>query len=221
MAYGVYTPIELGKTYSASFMFRAYGSDAIGKTISFQRWNNGYASSVTSSSITSSWQKCTLTWTAEVTYASAILYWFISSGPCYVDISEIQFEQKGYATEYTSSSRAQADVWRDLTCNNNHATMGGIATYDSSNGGSLVFNGDGTQYFVLDASSTLSVNNMTISSWSYATNYSQQGFLFEKTTNGSVNTQYSLFFSGDYLFFRTFGCSNQDLNYPIACSTSK
>lgn len=74
-------------------------------------------------------------------------------------------------------------------------------TFDGVNNGVLI-----------GGSSTLSLNTMTISSWNYSTNYQQNGFMFEKTTNGSVNTQYSLFYNGNnVIYYRTYGLSTTDL----------
>ena len=67
---------------------------------------------------------------------------------------------------------------------------------------------DGIQ---IDEVSDLSLNQMTIISWNYSPNYNHNGFMFEKTTNGSVNTQYSLFYNGaNNLYFRTYGVSPPD-----------
>jgi hypothetical protein len=58
---------------------------------------------------------------------------------------------------------------------------------------------------------------MTISSWNYSANYNHNGFMFEKTTNGSVNTQYSLFFNGsNTIYYRTYGLSTTDLTLSSA-----
>jgi len=52
------------------------------------------------------------------------------------------------------------------------------------------------------ANSTLfDVTNYTIEAWVYSTNYSQNGFIFEK---GPVNTQYSLFFEGGSVVQRSY-----------------
>jgi hypothetical protein len=85
----------------------------------------------------------------------------------------------------------------------------GFAT-ERKNVGYFIFDGsnDGIQ---IDEVSDLSVNQMTISSWNYSTNYNHNGFMFEKTTNGSVNTQYSLFFNGNTTIYRTYGLSTVDL----------
>ena len=101
-------------------------------------------------------------------------------------------------------------TWADLSGNSNNGTLKNGPTYSSANGGSLVFDGvnDGVQL----PGTNLSLNQMTISSWNYSSNYAQNGFMFEKTTNGLVNTQYSLFYNGDNLiYYRTYGLSPTDL----------
>ena len=84
----------------------------------------------------------------------------------------------------------------------------GYFTFDGSN--------DGIQ---IDEVSDLSVNQMTISSWNYSANYNHNGFMFEKTTNGSVNTQYSLFFNGNNtIYYRTYGLSPRDMTVSTSGS---
>jgi hypothetical protein len=100
--------------------------------------------------------------------------------------------------------------WLDLSGNGNNGTLTNGPTYSSANGGSLVF--DGSNDFVELAGTNLSLNQMTISSWNYSSNFNQNGFMFEKTTNGSVNTQYSLFYnSSNDICYRTYGLSTTDL----------
>jgi hypothetical protein len=71
---------------------------------------------------------------------------------------------------------------------------------------------DGTNDEVQLPGTNLSLNQMTISSWNFSSNYVQNGFMFEKTTNGNVNTQYSLFYnSNNLIYYRTYGLSTTDL----------
>jgi hypothetical protein len=73
---------------------------------------------------------------------------------------------------------------------------------------------DGVNDGVQLPGTNLSLNQMTISSWNFSSNYVHNGFMFEKTTNGSVNTQYSLFFNNNTtsnLYYRTYGLSTTDL----------
>ena len=99
-------------------------------------------------------------------------------------------------------------AWKDLSGNNTNGTLTNGPTFNSGNAGSIEF--DATNDFILiSGASSLSVNYHTISSWNYSSNYNQYGFMFEKTTNGTVNTQYSLFLNANNtLYYRTYGLSN-------------
>jgi hypothetical protein len=103
------------------------------------------------------------------------------------------------------------NTWTDLSGNENNGTLVNGVGYDSVNNGSMVF--DGVDNTINLSGTYLSVNQMTISSWNYSSNYNQDGFMFEKTTNGSVNTQYSLFFNdgNNSIYYRTYGLSVRDL----------
>ena len=58
-------------------------------------------------------------------------------------------------------------------------------------------------YIPVPGASKLDLQKMTISMWIKASDYAQDGFLFEKTANGSVNTQYSIYFeASDELNYR-------------------
>jgi hypothetical protein len=103
-------------------------------------------------------------------------------------------------------------TWTDLSGNGINGALTNGPLYSANNNGSIVFDGsnDGVEF---PGNAALSVNEMTISTWSYSTNYDQNGFLFEKTTNGTVNTQYSLFFNdvNASIYYRTYGLSNRDM----------
>lgn len=75
----------------------------------------------------------------------------------------------------------------------------GIAV-SNPGGNSLYLDGSG-DYLVNDNSTAFDLQEMTISAWVYSSNFSQNGFIFEK---GPVNTQYSLFFEGSSINFRTY-----------------
>ena len=110
----------------------------------------------------------------------------------------------------TKSYPGSGTTWTDLISEVNNGTLVNGVGYNSDNGGSLVFDGvnDGVQL----AGTNFSLNQMTISSWNFSSNYVQNGFMFEKTTNGSVNTQYSLFYNGgNQIYYRTYGLSTTDL----------
>lgn len=92
-----------------------------------------------------------------------------------------------------------------------HGTITNGPTYDTDGGGCLVFDGvnDGIQ---INNTTYLNPSMHTISAWVKSSNFVQSGFIFEKTTNGSVNTQWAIFFNADNTFYyRTMGPSSQDL----------
>ena len=136
--------------------------------------------------------------TSTVSY-QGILGYGIYVGKC-------QLETGSFATPFANGTRSNTQAILNLTGQNTVTATN--LTYNSD--GTFEFNGsnNGIQ---IDETSDLSVNQMTISSWNYSSNYNQNGFMFEKTTNGSVNTQYSLFFSGTLIYYRTYGLSSTDL----------
>ena len=120
------------------------------------------------------------------------------------------------ATGVQGATGSTLGTWYDLSDNSVNGTLVNGVVYDDGIDSAMVFRGypfnDGVQ---ITNTSVLSVNQMTISCWNYSSNYNQNGFMFEKTTNGSVNTQYSLFFNGDggagTIYYRTYGLSSSDL----------
>ncbi len=112
------------------------------------------------------------------------------------------------------SGNAYGWVYENYSTNPNqvaHLNFG-LPIYGGSNN-YLEF--DGTDDYVQLPGTNLSLNQMTISSWNYSSNYNQYGFMFEKTTNGSVNTQYSLFYEATNIIYRTYGLSTTDLAVNI------
>ena len=113
------------------------------------------------------------------------------------------------------ASNSITNIWRDVSGNSINGTITNGPMYSSNNQGYFSFDGV-DDMVVLPGSTFLSLNAMTISSWSFSTNYNQNGFIFEKTTNGAVNTQYSLFFnSSNEIYFRTYGLSATDLALSV------
>jgi len=106
------------------------------------------------------------------------------------------------------------NAWHDLINPVNDASIAG-GTFNPD--GYFELNGTTSDGMEL-AGTNLSLNTMTISSWNYSVDYAHNGFLFEKTTDGTVNTQYSFFVTAsEYLIFRTYGLST--ISYQIALST--
>lgn len=119
----------------------------------------------------------------------------------------------GNIESYPGLSDSQ-NKWFDLSGKNNHGTLipsNNVPTYNGDNGGALVFDGSNRGVEVPGRDFSFSYK-MTISSWNYSSNYQQNGFMFEKTTNGNVNTQYSLFFNNNNIIYRTYGISIIDLS---------
>ena len=120
-----------------------------------------------------------------------------------------QVEFGTFATPFVNGTRSSTTSLLDWAGGN--VMTAGTNTYNSD--GTFSFTGsNGTGYSL--PGTNLSLNAQTIESWCYASNFQQNGFIFEKTTNGAVNTQYSLFFnnnSGSHLYYRTYGLSTTDL----------
>jgi hypothetical protein len=113
---------------------------------------------------------------------------------------------------FTSSGTFEVgNFWGDISLNENSGELVNGPTFNSGNLGSLSF--DGSNDNIQLAGTNFSLNTMTISAWNYSSNYQQNGFMFEKTTNGSVNTQYSLFYNSgnNSIYYRTYGLSILDL----------
>ena len=95
----------------------------------------------------------------------------------------------------------------DHSGNENHGTMTNMdpATdwVDGKINKALDFDG-GDDRIIIPASTTFDVQNLSISAWVYSSNFTQSGFIFEK---GLVNTQYSFFFAGGSVCFRTYNSS--------------
>ena len=69
-------------------------------------------------------------------------------------------------------------------------------------GTALKFEGTGG-HIVIPSSEKLNLQTLTVSAWINASNYAQDGFIFEKTVGGSINTHFSLYLQGsDELNFR-------------------
>lgn len=92
----------------------------------------------------------------------------------------------------------------DSSGNGNTGTPTGTSVVSGLLGNARSFNGS-TDFISVPATAKLDVQRLTIEAWTYSTNYIHNGFIFEKTTNGLVNTQYSCFFAASNVFiFRTY-----------------
>ena len=164
MAYGVYPSYTGSTVYTFSAYIRAIDQNAIGKTISLSTYYSGPnvgGPSSTSPVLTTAWQRWTLTFTSNATPGAMIFYFFAGYSPMVADISEIQFEQKGYATEFAITSRSANTVaggggLLDMSGNNVNADLTNV-TFDSTG---YIF--AGSQYITVPYSSNLDRNDFTI-----------------------------------------------------------
>ena len=164
MAYGVYPSYTGSTVYTFSAYIRAIDQNAIGKTISLSTYYSGPnvgGPSSTSPVLTTAWQRWTLTFTSNATPGAMIFYFFAGYYPMVVDISEIQFEQKGYATEFAINSRSANTVaggggLLDMSGNNLNSDLTNV-TFDSTG---YIF--AGSQYITVPYSSNLDRNDFTI-----------------------------------------------------------
>ena len=107
-----------------------------------------------------------------------------------------------------TASRSNTEALLDWT-GNNTITINGL-TYNSD--GTFNYYGTNGTGLILPGTN-FSLNEQTIECWCYASSFVQSGFMFEKTTNNLVNTQYSFFFnnSSTHLYYRTYGLTPRDL----------
>lgn len=113
-------------------------------------------------------------------------------------------------------NRTKSGGFLDTSGFSAHGVITNGPTYDTDGGGCMVFDGsnDGIQ---INEVSNLAPPMHTISAWVKSSNFNHNGFIFEKTTNGSVNTQWSLFFNGaNNVYYRTIGLSSQDLTFTTS-----
>ena len=160
MAYGVYPSYTGSTVYTFSAYIRAIDQNAIGKTISLSTYYSGPnvgGPSSTSPVLTTAWQRWTLTFTSNATPGAMIFYFFAGYSPMVADISEIQFEQKGYATEFAITSRSANTVaggggLLDMSGNNVHADLTNVGF------GSSGFTFDGSNQYINLGTSNTSLN---------------------------------------------------------------
>jgi hypothetical protein len=114
-----------------------------------------------------------------------------------------QIEQSPTANEYHAnlgvSVKYRGTVWTDLSGNGNVGTLVNGVGYNSSNGGSLSFDGINDVVTIPNSASLNPTTGLTIASW-VIFDANSQDFIFEK---GNVNTQFSLFSHSTDIVFRT------------------
>lgn len=133
----------------------------------------------------------------------------------------------GYFTSVNPTGKPYSIILEDVSVDGFRPEVGDeVAVFDNGlcvgngiarpGGNSLLLDGSG-DYLINDNSTEFDLQLLTISAWVYSSNFSQNGFIFEK---GPVNTQYSLFFEGSNLNFRTYpsGGSGYDNFYNNSAS---
>ena len=92
----------------------------------------------------------------------------------------------------------------DSSGNGNHGNLTNGPTWVSGKiGGALSFDGVDDSVLI-PATSDLDLQTLSIFAWVYSSNYIQDGFIFEKTTNSISNTQYNLFlWNNNKIYWRT------------------
>ena len=90
----------------------------------------------------------------------------------------------------------------DSSGNGNDGNLTGGPTWATGRiGGALSFDGV-DDYVIMPATTDLDLMKLSISTWVYSTNFDQNGFIFEKTADGNLNSQYNLFIQNSELRFR-------------------
>ena len=82
---------------------------------------------------------------------------------------------------FTPSYPKSGTSWTDLSFSGNNATLYSGPTYNSSNGGSVVF--DGTDDYCLAGSGLAITGNLTVTAWVRPTSFANQGNIVSKTAN--------------------------------------
>jgi N-acetylneuraminic acid mutarotase len=135
----------------------------------------------------------------------------VNSGEILVDVNESfldglvgwwKFDETSGTVAYDSSGNG-----------NDGNLMNGPTWATGKIGGALNFDGT-NDYVKIGASSVFDLQRISISAWVLSENYSNSGFIFEKTTDGSVNSQYALFFENG-LRFRNEGGSADDVSFSV------
>ena len=189
MAYGVYPSYTGSTVYTFSAYIRAIDQNAIGKTISLSTYYSGPnvgGPSSTSPVLTTAWQRWTLTFTSNATPGAMIFYFFAGYYPMVVDISEIQFEQKGYATEFAINSRSANTVaggggLLDMSGNNNNVSLSNVV-FDSAG---YYFTTAGSNYINTGITTLPSNTQLTIDVWTKPTSTTQAKTLVSKWGSSS------------------------------------
>lgn len=182
MAYGVYIEPQVSSTqsYTFSLWYRAANPASVGKTFYVSQWSGGTWNS-NSGTLTCSaeWKKATWTSSPPTNQTTSTYIYFWPSGGSTIDVTEIQVENRTYATPFTEYQRSAQVL--DYSAFGHHSdaltesntpkwvnsSKIGTGAYDFTNSG-----GDpDTTYNYIRATSNLPqvYEDFTASAWIYMT----------------------------------------------------
>lgn len=211
---GIYRNFNLvnSGTYTFSAWFRYIGGSANnnGATVYISNYGGGDTAAGLDKNRINVWQR--VSHTISVTSPTNVYFYLISYGgtdngtgnPDFSswEVTMPQIELKSYATSFVDGTRgttvATGGGWADLTVNGNNGELVNNPTFNSNNGGGIVFNGSNTQIIIPEISA-LNTQTPSVEVWVKTNATSQNGFWFEK---GNVNTQYALFQEGANITWR-------------------
>jgi hypothetical protein len=154
---GIYRNFNLGSsgtyTFSAWFRYLNGSANNNGATVYVSNYGGGDTATGLNKSLVGVWQRVTRT--VNVTSPGNVFFYLISYGgtdngtgnPDFSswEVTMPQIEFKSYATPFVNGTRgttvATGGGWADLSGNNNHGELVNGPTFNSGNGGSLVFDG--------------------------------------------------------------------------------
>jgi hypothetical protein len=201
MAYGVTPSVTNGVTYTVSFWMRAVDSAAVGQTLYMQYYNTGNATAGSTAPTLGQigeWKQYQLTSTASAS-GVYLFYWFPPGIQMTADIANIQFEQKGHATSFTTSARSSTQGLFDLT--KNRTIDLSSMSYDSS--GNMIF--DGVSNYIPSIGSAVvgaGSSAYTVSVWVYRNrNNASYEELLSQWTNANSGNSFFFGFDGSNVRF--------------------
>lgn len=197
-------------TFSAWFRYTGGSSNNNGATVYVSNYGSSDTAVGLDKNIQGVWQR--VSHTVSVTSPSNVYFYLISYGgtdngtgdPDWStwEVTMPQIELKSYATAFVDGTRGTTNAtgggWVDLSGNAIHGELVNGPTYDSANGGSLVFDGS-NDYISIPNSTLLDTQTPSVEVWVKTNATTQNGFWFEK---GAVNSQYSLFQEGANITWR-------------------
>ena len=132
-------------------------------------------------------------------------------GPNIVKDGLVLYLDASSRTSY--SSLFSPTTWKDISGLSNNGTLINGPTFDSANGGSIVFDGSNDNIDCGPASFlTSSLTGLTVNAWVYSTN-SRIAIIAENGTNSTTNTFYLAQETVNYFTFQVCGTTTNDLVY--------